>query len=242
MELLNKILLLLIILAALCLFLMILLLFTYKKVMSENKILLQREEYQKSYITNMSTFYDEVSDIIKAINYFTAVSSYDSDTAKHIDLLEKKCVEDCQRLIEKTSVGNTIIAALLHHKQQRCIDSGINFSVKMHELPKSKIQEVELVSLLGNLLDNAIEAAEKEQDPFVEISSATTNGVWVITVSNTKSADIDPLSSNMSTTKYDATYHGMGIKIIKQIVSKYDGIINFADTGNTFISTVTIPL
>ncbi len=243
MELLNTYIFVLIILTIICLFLMLLLFFPYRKTVAENKILLERQMHQKEYLNDMSSFSDETVKILEEVKRLTSdFPTEKENTSANMMALEKQCIDDCQHLIEKVGAGNTIIDALLHHKRQKCIGSGIEFNVKMGEIPEMKMQETELVSLLGNLLDNAIEAAEKAQAPFVSISAVATKGVWSIKVSNAKSSAITPLDRNMRTTKQDATNHGMGLKIIKQIIHKHGGIINMEDSGDTFHTTVTIPV
>ena len=111
------------------------------------------------------------------------------------------------------------------------------------QLPgQNPISDVELVSLFANLLDNAITASEISEQPFVKLRSKIKDSQWIIIVRNTKSPDWRPIESKFLTTKKEKENHGYGIKIIKSIVKKQDGIVDFTDEGAIFICRCAIPI
>ncbi|MCE2603854.1 ATP-binding protein, partial [Pseudomonas aeruginosa] len=104
--------------------------------------------------------------------------------------------------------------------------------------------EIELTSLIGNLLDNAIEAAHAASDPhpFVTLHCDFRSGILLIRVKNTKVSTARPIETNMQTTKLNKDYHGLGLHILSSIVKKYDGTMKMTDQGDTFQTSVSLVL
>lgn len=84
------------------------------------------------------------------------------------------------------------------------------------------------------MLDNAIEACEKciETAKVIEIQIVSDEYKLLITVSNTVSAPV--LIRELKTDKPDSEMHGFGIKTIKSIAKKYNGIVDFYEENNLF--------
>jgi len=57
---------------------------------------------------------------------------------------------------------------------------------------------------------------------------------FFITVKNSKRTEIAVMENQFHTTKPDAENHGRGVRIIRQIVARYDGTVEFTDKGDAF--------
>lgn len=96
--------------------------------------------------------------------------------------------------------------------------------------------------MLGNLLDNAIEASVKTEHPWVALRSFMAGGQWVLRVSNAKPREETPLVRGMETTKEDKNNHGLGTRIIKKIVNQHQGVVDYKDYGDYFEVTTAISI
>ena len=100
----------------------------------------------------------------------------------------------------------------------------------------------DLVSILGNLLDNALESAEKSTGKSIHLQTDHRNTYDVIIVTN--SCDIKPLAqgNSLKSSKADKKQHGLGIKSIKSALKSYDGDYNweYNEQSKEFIATVMI--
>ena len=85
--------------------------------------------------------------------------------------------------------------------------------------------------LLGNLLDNAIEACEKTKESFIDLKIKYVKNTIFISISNSKNSEKVNIES---TSKEDKENHGYGIYNIRNIVRQYGGFIEFHDRGNVF--------
>lgn len=102
------------------------------------------------------------------------------------------------------------------------------------------INEYDLCNLIGNMLDNAIEAATKTKNAIVEVSIISDKHRLMIKVSN--SIDKSVLNNNptLKTSKSCPAFHGFGTRSIKSIAEKYGGNADFYEEGLTFICRVEL--
>lgn len=143
----------------------------------------------------------------------------------------------------KTS--NEAINVILTEKSIRCYKNNIALSVIANGEIMSFMNEVDIYSLFGNALDNAIEACLKIEDTNKRvISLAIENKINMISIviSNSFSGNIIFDEEGLpKTTKEKNGYHGFGTKSIKAIVDKYNGTLNIKVIDNVFYLMILIP-
>lgn len=137
-------------------------------------------------------------------------------------------------------VGNDFVNAILNSKLSIAKSKGIevlcNFSGKIEG-----INEYDLCNLIGNVLDNAIEAAEGAGDnAAVEVSLFSDKHKMIFTVSNSISNSVLNSNPELNTTKDKHDLHGFGVKTIKAIAAKYDGNVDFYEENLIFFCRVLL--
>lgn len=136
--------------------------------------------------------------------------------------------------------GNQVIDAVLNMKVTEAAEAGVKLEVEIsHKLEQLKIDDMDLVIILVNCLDNAIEAAKalKEMEPEIKLFISRNETGLAILVENPLEYEVD--INNLKTTKNDDG-HGYGIKNIRNIVEKYDGIYKLETSKNTFKAKIFI--
>ncbi|MBQ6554764.1 MAG: GHKL domain-containing protein [Firmicutes bacterium] len=126
----------------------------------------------------------------------------------------------------KTYLQNNIADIVISRKAEAAEKKGIDFTVS-GVLGNVGIDRADISSLLSNLLDNATEAAEKCENGFVRLKAKIQGEYVYISAANSISAPLKLRDGELVTTKPDPREHGMGIKIIKNIVARYDGEFDF---------------
>lgn len=130
-------------------------------------------------------------------------------------------------LQDVSPVGNTqnkMLDLVLGKYDAQCRMRGVRFSYATLTANLSFMEDVDLVALLGNVLDNAVEAAQNAEDKWIELSvESKVAGVTTLTCEN--SAQNAPLTRGglLRTTKENAAHHGVGVKSVSRIAKKYDG-------------------
>ncbi len=126
------------------------------------------------------------------------------------------------------ATGNDIIDAAIAVKSALCRSRNINFKLTCETLPKISISEIDLSSLISNILDNAITAAEKTNAPEVILKIFVRGEYLNIVSENTYSGKIEKRGegklTTFLTTKRNSDEHGFGTQIIAEIAQKYDGV------------------
>lgn len=138
--------------------------------------------------------------------------------------------------------GNPVIDAILQSKLYFAKEKGISIDVFIRLSTNIKIDEIELGIILGNALDNAIEAVvntSESENKHIEIRMITVADRISISVKNPVENNVDTqkLITTKSTNKRN---HGYGIKSIQTIAQKYDGIVLFS--CENYIFTININL
>lgn len=102
--------------------------------------------------------------------------------------------------------------------------------------------EIDLCTLFGNLLDNAISAAEKcpPESRLIEMKISSSENKMNIVIKNSITRSVLSVNPQLITSKSDSSNHGFGIKSIRQTAEKYNGKVDFYEEGLTFISSVTL--
>ena len=98
--------------------------------------------------------------------------------------------------------------------------------------PELPIESSDLSGLVMNLLDNAIDASKKEKNGDIHIHMHVMKSYLSIQVKNKISEDVLEKNPQLLTSKEDSRNHGYGLRIIRSIVEKYNGIIRiYIQTG-----------
>lgn len=133
------------------------------------------------------------------------------------------------------------ISGLLSSKYQIMRDKGIDLQWTVNLPDSMNIKLIDLSVILGNALDNAIEAVEvlDETERNIELKIYFEMDYLVIKTSNKFREGV--LEYDFSTTKEDVENHGYGLGNIKFVVSKYDGILKIETKNNEFSLNVALP-
>lgn len=149
-------------------------------------------------------------------------------------------------LFSKSNSGNSILDAILTDKILQLSNTDIKFEHTVLLPENFNIDNVDLTIIIGNLLDNAIEACNKVENSnnlFIDFSiMPKLNGVEIIT---TNSYDKDNLLIKENcyiSNKSDSLSHGLGLKQIETTINKYSGFYRTKTEDCKFISEIFIPL
>lgn len=139
--------------------------------------------------------------------------------------------------------GNKVVDALLYQKRKWADEKKIIWSCDMQIPPKWDMEEFDLCVLLGNILDNALEACEKmnkQRECAVDIQSRIVKSCFLLVVKN--SANIKDINETKMTSKDKPQKHGIGMRNIRDIVYKYNGILDKKVQNGFFEISVLLPL
>ena len=134
--------------------------------------------------------------------------------------------------------GNSVVDTLVNLKRSLAEKYHIAFMVHGTLPAKIVIENMDFANILGNLLDNAIEASMKECDGYIDLTIKQEKNFLIIIVRNKCTRAIEKEIEKSSKEKPEL--HGIGLKSVKRAVKKYDGQINIEQTPQEFIVNIMI--
>ncbi len=140
--------------------------------------------------------------------------------------------------------GNVMADAILNSKLSLARARKIAINAKANVPEKLGIPVIDLCVILGNLLDNAMEACLKQKEAeerFIRLYIGVLKGQLYITITNSVGGPILKQGKEYQTTK-DGNSHGFGLMRIDRIVAKYNGYLNRQHEEGAFATEVLLPL
>lgn len=158
---------------------------------------------------------------------------------KEYEKLEEYFDERTQQEEKLTDTGNITVNAILNAKLKEAAARNIRTEVKACLPASLKIESGDLFSLIANIWDNAMEHSDAEQ-PEIKAKFTVVKAYLSIVVSNRVNTDVLAENPKLLTSKTDAANHGIGVKVIRQITEKYDGILDFSVKDGWFTVSVLL--
>ena len=169
-------------------------------------------------------------------------------------LIKKKNYQELEKYVNEISgrldkeldficTNNVIVDAILNSKYQEIREKKIVFVLKINDLANIFIQDEDIVIILANLLNNAIEGCEKcEKSKVIKLKFVHEDNNIIISVKNTHNNIINYVDNEIQTSKKEETAeHGIGIKNIVEIIEKYDGSHVIQNDDKEFYFSILIP-
>ena len=203
----------------------------------QNKLLKnQVDEVHNMYLT-MRGWRHDYHNHMQSVKAYLAMDSLDEARA-YLDRLEQD-LDDIDLLFH---TGNINADAILNSKISLAIRKGIQVDYKATVPKELAVSDIDLCVVIGNLIDNAVEACEEvePQHQFIRLYIGILRRQLYISVSNATGEAVRKLDEEYITTKRGN--HGHGLKRINNIVNKYDGYINRKNEPGVYVTDIMEPI
>ncbi len=173
-----------------------------------------------------------------AKNHLAAIQSLNQDPK--ISKYVSKLTEQLADYSRNCHSGNKLLDVMIYKYSVECEMKHINFEYDVKLCNLSDVEDIDLVTILGNLIDNAITASEKSKRKSVSLATAKRNSYSILVVTN--SCDEAPQTNgrNLITSKADRNFHGFGLKSVKKALKKYQGDFEWDYDESTHNFTITL--
>jgi hypothetical protein len=156
-------------------------------------------------------------------------------------------VDDITKFNYILDIENPFLSALVNAKLTLAQQEKIYMEADINIPVDISIEAVDLSIILGNLLDNSIEACKLDDIDYkyIELYADINNNDLVISLINSKSSKIEinlSMGKDRVTSKSDKDNHGFGLKNIRETVRKYGGTTEIEDREDHFVVNIKIPL
>ena len=205
-------------------------------------------EYQNDLITKHC---DEVQNIYKTMrgwrhdyhNHIQALLALSGNEEKTREYL-LRLNDDLTTVDTVLKTGNVMVDAILNSKLSLIKSRHIAVNARAVVPASLKVSEIDLCVIIGNLLDNAMEAClrqEREEDRFIRVFIGVMKGQLYLSVTNSTGGEIKKEGRRYLSTK-DSPSHGFGLMRVDRIAEKYDGYVNRQHEEGVFATEVLLPL
>ena len=214
---------------------------------------LQRKKYELQLIAEKLSF--EENRINDSNAMLDTCRKMKHDMKQHLTViggyLEDGKEDECKAYVAKLNSsaeqigsliqsGNTVIDYLINAKLNTLEDTQVIVSGNIGDL--SDISDVDLSCIIGNILDNAVEAVRPLKEKRIELKFAMQNSNRIIICRNTINESVLKKNRFLSTTKDNADEHGFGHKIVASVVESYDGMISYFEENGMFGVQIILPI
>lgn len=208
------------------------------------RLLQERNEERIQLYYEMSVHYEEQKQILH---------DYNNQVGCIQGLLKNKQYQEAEVYAEKLAdsfpdnmrsvdVNHPILNVVLNQKNYLAKRKDISLLFYANDLSDLWLEEQDVVSLLSNLLDNAIEACEKlESERKIWIKLVREKRQFVVSIRNPVSAPVAIENNEIHTSKEDKRKHGIGLKNVQMILEKYHGMGMMRYEEGCFFYTAVIP-
>lgn len=214
-----------------------------------NESALEQLKLQK-YELNQN-FYEELSEKSKQLG------SLRHDFKNHLGIIQgeleqanyeeamlylNSLIDYTQAASELIITNNQTISSILNSKKSECIRKCIPIEYEIDFDKIYKITDMDLIIILGNILDNAIHAASKDMLEYREIKLSieqVNSYLAVVCTNNFKEKPIE-LYGRLISTRKDKVLHGIGLNNVLETCEKYSGECNYSYDNQTFTISILL--
>lgn len=194
------------------------------KELYELKAIQDREEQDKRYFEiieqsnkDMRIFSHDIKNHLAQIRNFENIE----DVQKYIDSIYPNVEKFSFTGISKNKMLDLIISKYM----TLCESKSIRFSVDVKTANLTYIEDSDLSTLMNNLLDNAVEAAEQSDKGFIQVHIFSKSNIHDgLVIKNSCFIPPETKNGELKTTKRNKKMHGIGTKSIRKTLKKYDAV------------------
>ena len=223
----------------------------------DKKTKLAQLQLEKELIAQQNEYYAKQFALQQASEDYVKKTRH--DMANHLTalgaLIENRQIEESRTYLEKirhnlkptglfSNTGNPVVDGLVNSKLQGCRQTGIQLSYDAAIPADLDFDAFDLTVILGNLLDNALDALKKEAcaDKQLQVMLGLKHNSLIIRVKNTYDGRLEKHGDGFLTTKENKKVHGIGLKNVQTITANHLGIFDATYDSLWFSVSVVLPL
>lgn len=155
-------------------------------------------------------------------------------------------MEDEIKMYEaQNKTGNPVLDSILTAKSLVCVKEDINLTTVADGSKIGFMSVMDICSIVGNALDNAIEYEKKlfnKDERLIKVAIYNQGNILIMRFENYVKGKIEIRNGLVVTTKVDKNNHGFGMKSMKFVAEKYGGVMKAEQSGEWFSLNFVIPV
>ncbi len=208
----------------------------YKLALYERQAQSNYEYYAKQIESN-KTAMTVIHDIRKHIRVMEELKQL--NTSAKMQSYTDSFEEMISPLLVRQYCNNPILNIIINDKIDYCEKNGIRFEADIQEVLIDYMKPIDITTVFGNILDNAIEASEKAEDKRITLQIHPFNEFIYIQLSNSFSGRIQWSAKGKPLTG-KGEKHGIGLENVEKVLKDYNGSMQFSVSEQTFTVEIMI--
>lgn len=197
---------------------------------------LEFENSEKQYI-EINKIRHDMKNHLQCIAAFISEKEYSKANDYIENILKSKLIFGYNQI----NTGNRVVDIISNIKLMQCQNENILTNVQAGKF-ETTIEAVDLCSLLGNVFDNAIEACRNvKSDKVIYFNIAQKKEYINIVIKNSICKSVLQNNSDLNTTKLQKDIHGYGLKSVRDIVHKHNGMMDLYEENDLFVADIWLP-
>ncbi|MGN6713633.1 sensor histidine kinase [Anaerocolumna jejuensis] len=217
----------------------------FGKNVRENALIKQQIEIELDNMKSLSQVFDVQREYIHDYKHNLNTIYQLLCTEKYAEVLKyvKSLSEDFYYVFYRIKTDHSIIDAILNQKDFQAKRNNVILDIRAGDLSKITISDDLLVTILANVLDNAIEACNHiKMNKIIHVKIVDEDGILIFSVINPVLKKVKIVDNMVETTKEDRSCHGIGLKNVATALSKCNGDYEIYCNDDTFQFTAFIRL
>ena len=211
----------------------------YKALLAakEKEYYISQCQVMQESMDKMKSFRHDTKIHLATINNFAAKENMDEITG-YISLL----LNDLEKSEVYSDTGNLAFDSIINYKLRNVSSNDIKLNLDVFIPPVLNFEIIDIVTILGNILDNALDAIEKMEEKWLTLSIQLEKGMLLIKMKNPFDGVIEFKNGNdgeIISTK-QGEEHGYGIRNIKKAVEKYNGDLKISAKEHVFSLSILL--
>ena len=210
-----------------------------KTIQKQSALVERHLEEVKNIYDTMRGWRHDYHNHIQTIKAHVALRQY-----RELDDYLRALDADLETVDSLIKSGNVMLDAIINSKVSLARSRGILVNAKAIAAENMSISDIDLCVIIGNLVDNAIDACERMEQAdqrFIRIYIGSLKGQLYISVTNAM-AETTRNQSGLYPTKKTGALHGQGLRRVDGVVNKYGGYLNRQNEPGVFATEIMLPL
>lgn len=211
----------------------------------DEQLLLKQHENELKHYEQMGVIFDTMRSDKHDYNLHlrTILGMSAHNDSKEISEYIQALLNEAPTITQRVNTGNVSLDALISERMITAEANGILFTTKLFVPQELPVPIIDFCSILGNLLDNAIEACMRIDDGrYIKLSVTPKSSMLHISVINSSNGSYKKIDDTFITTKSDKSEHGLGLSRINELTRKYNGASHFKPDTDKFSADIFLPL
>lgn len=199
---------------------------------TQNRLIMQSHQNTTRHLEEVAAIRHEMKNHVAAVRILLDSGEYEQAAGYLLRLSDQQ-----EQVPQVRYCDHYLLNAILNVYLFRLREAGVRVSAQIAVESELNVPAEDLSSLVMNILDNAEEALaglEPGAEKWLELNIRTEKPYLYIFCKNTKANAVTESGGELLSSKQDQKNHGHGLKIIRRIVEKHDGLLEITHTENTF--------